>query len=179
MKGMNPAEAIQLFSWHAFNRNEPDQCWRELTNAIVPYTRGIPSALVKLGADLFSERMSYRQSEVDGENKQEGLECTLARNMLKEMFRQGRECNVETSRLGTSLEQIMREYMEPQDMNVQEECFEEEREDDDFKHKQLETEEVYEEESEDLMTFAGTMALLFQASAFIFSVSFIFYFRQN
>ncbi|XP_030957251.1 TMV resistance protein N-like [Quercus lobata] len=180
MKGMNPAEAVRLFSWHAFKRNEPeDQCSRELTNAIVTYTKGIPSVLVKLGTDLFSERMSYRQSEVDGENKQVGLKCTPAQNMPKEMFKQGRECNVETRRLGTSSEQILREHMEPLDMNVQEECFEVEREDDDFKHKQLETEEVYEEESEDLVTFPGSMALLFQASALIISVSLIFYFRQN
>ena len=60
--------------------------------------------------------------------------------------------------------------------NVQEECFEVEREDDDFKLKQLETEELYEEESEDLVTFPRTMALLFQASTFIISVSLIFYF---
>ena len=178
MKGMNLAEAVQLFSWHAFKRNEPeDQCSRELTNAIVTYTKGIPSVLVKLGTNLFSERMSCRQSEVDGENKQVGLKCTLARNMPKEMFKQGRECNVETRRLDTSSEQILRQHMEPLDMNVQEECFEVEREDDDFKHKQLETEEVYEEESEDLMTFP--VALLFQASAFIISVSLIFYLRQN
>ena len=177
MKGMNLAEAVQLFSWHAFKRNEPeDQCSRELTNAIVTYTKGIPSVLVKLGTDLFSERMSYRQSEVDGENKQVGLKCTPAQNMPKEMFKQGREFNVETRRLGTSMEQILREYMEPLDMNVQEECFEVEREDDDFNFKQLETEEVYEEESEDLVTFPRTMALSFQASAFIISVSLIFYF---
>nr|XP_023890990.1 TMV resistance protein N-like [Quercus suber] len=137
MKGMNLAEAVQLFSWHAFKRNEPDQCSRELTNAIVTSTKGIPSVLVKLGTDLFSERMSYRQSEVDGENTQVGLKCTLARNTPKEMFKQGRECNVETRRLGTSSE-----HMEPLDMNVQEECFEVEREDDDFKHKKLETEEA-------------------------------------
>ncbi|XP_023873099.2 disease resistance protein RPV1-like [Quercus suber] len=176
MKGMKEVEAVQLFSWHAFKRNEPDQCSRELTNAIVTYTKGIPSVLVKLGTDLFSERMNYQQSEVDGENKQVGLKCTPAWNMLKEMFKQGREFNVETRRLGMSLEQILREYMEPLDMNVQEECFEVERKDDDFKLKQLETEEGHEEESEDPKTFPRTMALLFQAFAFIISVSLIFYF---
>ena len=131
MKGMYPAEAVQLFSWHAYKRNEPeDQHTRKFTNDVVTSTKRIPSVLVKLGTSTFLERMSYRQS--------------------------------------------LREHMEPLDMNVQEECFEVEREDDDFKHKQLETEEVYKEESEDL-----TMASLFQASAFIISVSLIFYFRQN
>ena len=65
MKAMDPIEALQLLSWHAFERNEPHQYSRELTNAVLSYTKGIPSALVKLGSVLSSKYVSYQHCEVD------------------------------------------------------------------------------------------------------------------
>ena len=63
MKAIDPTEALELLSLHAFKRNEPHQYSRELTNAILSYTKGIPSALVKLGSVLSSKYVSYQHCE--------------------------------------------------------------------------------------------------------------------
>ncbi|XP_075658800.1 disease resistance protein Roq1-like [Castanea sativa] len=99
MKAMDPTEALQLFSLHAFKRNEPHQYSRELTNAIVSYTKGIPSALVKLGSVLSSKYVSYQHCEVDGENKQVGEMRTLVQKKLNKMFKCGQWGADSTGRL--------------------------------------------------------------------------------
>ena len=107
---MDPIEAVQLFSWHAFKRNEPHQYSRELTNAIVSYTKGIPSALVKLGSVLSSKYVSYQHCEVDGENKQVGEMRNLVWKKLNKMFKPGQWGADSTGRLDKTLKHISGYY---------------------------------------------------------------------
>ena len=146
MKAMDPIEALQLLSWHAFERNEPHQYSRELTNAVLSYTKGIPSALVKLGSVLSSKYVSYQHCEVDGENKQVGEMRTLVRKKLNKIFKRGQWGADSTGRLDKTLEQILREAMD--DMSIQEKFSEVEREDDDSLEKEEESENSSESQEE-------------------------------
>ena len=131
---------------HAFKRNEPHQYSRELTNAILSYTKGIPSALVKLGSVLSSKYVSYQHCEVDGENKQIGEMRTLVRKKLNKMFKRGQWGADSTGRLDKTLVQILREAMD--DMSIQEKFPEVEREDDDSLEKEEESENSSESQEE-------------------------------
>jgi hypothetical protein len=46
-------EAIELFSKHAFGRNKPNEGYLELANQFIWYAKGLPLALVVMGADLY------------------------------------------------------------------------------------------------------------------------------
>jgi hypothetical protein len=46
-------EAIELFSEHAFGRNKPNEGYLELANQFIWYAKGLPLALVVMGADLY------------------------------------------------------------------------------------------------------------------------------
>ncbi|XP_024990462.1 TMV resistance protein N-like, partial [Cynara cardunculus var. scolymus] len=52
VKELNDDESMRLFSWHAFQKPEPLENYRVLSNGIVHYTRGLPLALEVLGASL-------------------------------------------------------------------------------------------------------------------------------
>ncbi|KAG6628011.1 hypothetical protein CIPAW_15G170100 [Carya illinoinensis] len=58
MKGLNQNDAIQLFCWHAFKREIPDDGFGEFVERIVNYVERLPLALTVLGSDLYgrSER---------------------------------------------------------------------------------------------------------------------------
>ncbi len=46
-------EAIELFSEHAFGRNKPNEGYLEFANQFIWYAKGLPLALVVMGADLY------------------------------------------------------------------------------------------------------------------------------
>ncbi|XP_059450982.1 disease resistance protein RPV1-like [Corylus avellana] len=50
-------EALQLFSYHAFNRDSPDDGYVEVTNDVINYAGGLPLALVVLGSALKGEEV--------------------------------------------------------------------------------------------------------------------------
>ncbi|XP_040998242.1 disease resistance protein RUN1-like [Juglans microcarpa x Juglans regia] len=50
--GLDDNQAIQLFSWHAFERGNPIESYVELTKAIMGYAKGLPLALKVLGSYL-------------------------------------------------------------------------------------------------------------------------------
>ncbi|KAM5575342.1 hypothetical protein ABKV19_014347 [Rosa sericea] len=50
---MNEAEALELFSWHAFHSPCPDSEFLKLTSKVVTYCKGLPLALEVLGSFLF------------------------------------------------------------------------------------------------------------------------------
>ena len=48
-------ESFQLFSWHAFGKDHPDENYVELTNEVVYYAKGLPLLLKVLGSSLFGK----------------------------------------------------------------------------------------------------------------------------
>ncbi|XP_059429066.1 TMV resistance protein N-like [Corylus avellana] len=52
-------EALRLFSWHAFNKDKPDDDYVEITKDAISYTRGLPLALTVLGSALKGEDIEY------------------------------------------------------------------------------------------------------------------------
>ena len=52
VKELNEYEAIELFNKHAFESNEPNGDYLELVHKVIHYAKGLPLALVVMGADL-------------------------------------------------------------------------------------------------------------------------------
>ncbi|XP_019155490.1 PREDICTED: TMV resistance protein N-like isoform X2 [Ipomoea nil] len=56
-------EAIQLFSWHAFNKGIPKKGFEELSESVVSYATGLPLALKVLGSFLYGlESAAWRST---------------------------------------------------------------------------------------------------------------------
>ncbi|XP_042965051.1 disease resistance protein RPV1-like [Carya illinoinensis] len=55
-------QSIQLFSWHAFIRDKPDESYVELTKCIIGYAKGLPLALTVLGSALRGRRIQEWES---------------------------------------------------------------------------------------------------------------------
>ena len=53
VKGLNEFEAIKLFSEHAFRSNKTNGDYLELMHEVIHYAKGLPLALVVMGADLY------------------------------------------------------------------------------------------------------------------------------
>ncbi|KAJ4826735.1 hypothetical protein Tsubulata_032755, partial [Turnera subulata] len=53
---MNVAEALELFSWHAFGKSYPKPDFLEWSKEIVRYCQGLPLALEVLGGVLFRQK---------------------------------------------------------------------------------------------------------------------------
>jgi hypothetical protein len=65
MKELGHYEALQLFSWHAFNTQKPDDDYGKVTNDVVDYVGGLPLALRKLGSALKGRDILYWKSKLD------------------------------------------------------------------------------------------------------------------
>nr|AFP55556.1 TIR-NBS-LRR [Rosa rugosa] len=52
LKGLNENEALQLFSWKAFRKHEPEEDYAEQSKSFVKYAGGLPLALKTLGSFL-------------------------------------------------------------------------------------------------------------------------------
>jgi hypothetical protein len=65
MKELSHYKAFQLFSWHAFNTQNPDDDYRRVTNDVVHYTGGLPLALTKLGSILKGRDIPYWKSKLE------------------------------------------------------------------------------------------------------------------
>ncbi|KAG6673416.1 hypothetical protein I3842_16G110800 [Carya illinoinensis] len=59
VQGLDDNQAVQLFSWHAFKRDKPDECFVAHTKRIIGYAKGLPLALTVLGSDLHGRRIEY------------------------------------------------------------------------------------------------------------------------
>ncbi|KAL6127473.1 hypothetical protein ACLB2K_070838 [Fragaria x ananassa] len=53
LKTLNENEALKLFSWKAFRKDEPDQDYAEQSKSFVRYAGGLPLALKTLGSFLY------------------------------------------------------------------------------------------------------------------------------
>ncbi|XP_059665519.1 disease resistance protein RUN1-like isoform X2 [Cornus florida] len=62
---LNNDEALQLFSWHAFTNNHPLEDYRELSESVVNYAKGLPLALQVLGSFLFKRSIKEWEYELD------------------------------------------------------------------------------------------------------------------
>ena len=52
VKELDKDEALELFCMHAVQRNKPKEDYSELENQVIHYAKGLPLALVIMGADL-------------------------------------------------------------------------------------------------------------------------------
>nr|AFP55562.1 TIR-NBS-LRR [Rosa rugosa] len=57
LKGLNKDEALQLFSWKAFRKCEPEEDYAELCKSFVTYAGGLPLALKTLGSFLYKRSL--------------------------------------------------------------------------------------------------------------------------
>ena len=62
---LDECEAIELFSEHAFRENKPNEDYSELTNQVIRYAKGLPLALVVMGADLYGRNKLEWKSALD------------------------------------------------------------------------------------------------------------------
>ncbi|KAG6655889.1 hypothetical protein CIPAW_05G247400 [Carya illinoinensis] len=65
-KALDDPEALQLFTWHAFNRDRPDHPdYAELAKDAARYAGGLPLALTVLGSTLKGKDIPYWKSKLD------------------------------------------------------------------------------------------------------------------
>ena len=67
--GLDDEEALELFSWKAFEKPCPEEGYLELSKAFVEYAKGLPIALAVLGSSLFDKPKDAWESS---RNKLEG-----------------------------------------------------------------------------------------------------------
>ncbi|KAL9344337.1 hypothetical protein Peur_062012 [Populus x canadensis] len=65
IKELEPDEALQLFSWHAFKDTKPAEDYIELSKKAVGYCGGLPLALKVIGALLYRENRGRWEREID------------------------------------------------------------------------------------------------------------------
>ncbi|KAL0005851.1 hypothetical protein SO802_013412 [Lithocarpus litseifolius] len=65
VKGLDQDEALELLSMHAFQSNKPKEDYLELANRVIKYAKGLPLALVIMGADLNGRTKHQWRSAVD------------------------------------------------------------------------------------------------------------------
>jgi hypothetical protein len=65
IKELEPDEALQLFSWHAFKDTKPAEDYIELSKKAVDYCGGLPLALEVIGALLYGKEKHRWESEID------------------------------------------------------------------------------------------------------------------
>ncbi|CAN6584567.1 unnamed protein product [Malus baccata var. baccata] len=62
---MNEKEALELFSWHAFENYCPIEEYHELSKKVVSYCRGLPLALEVLGSFLIDRSLAEWESQLE------------------------------------------------------------------------------------------------------------------
>ena len=65
VKELNQGEALELFSRHAFQSKEPIEDYSELANQVIQYAKGLPLALVVMGANLSGRTKLEWKSAID------------------------------------------------------------------------------------------------------------------
>ncbi|XP_075637609.1 disease resistance protein Roq1-like [Castanea sativa] len=80
VEGLAENEAIELFSKHAFESHEPNEDYLTLANRVVRYAKGLPLALVVMGADLYEKTKPEWESAL---NKYEKIPNRDIQKILK------------------------------------------------------------------------------------------------
>ncbi|KAF3969678.1 hypothetical protein CMV_006539 [Castanea mollissima] len=65
VKELDQDEALELFSMHAFQSNKPKDDYLELADRVIQYAKGLPLALVIIGADLYGRSKLEWRSAVE------------------------------------------------------------------------------------------------------------------
>ncbi|XP_040996292.1 disease resistance protein RPV1-like isoform X2 [Juglans microcarpa x Juglans regia] len=65
MTGLNHDDAFELFCWHAFKRNKPDDGYGEFVEQIINYAGSLPLVLTVLGSDLYGRSKKEWESALD------------------------------------------------------------------------------------------------------------------
>ncbi|KAG6676522.1 hypothetical protein I3842_15G156200 [Carya illinoinensis] len=65
VKRLDHNEALELFSWHAFEEDKPIEDYVELSNQVIQYAEGLPLALTVLGSDLRGQSINQWRSVLD------------------------------------------------------------------------------------------------------------------
>ena len=65
IKELDQDEALELFSMHAFLSNKPKDDYLELADRVIQYAKGLPLALVIIGADLYGRTKPEWRSAVE------------------------------------------------------------------------------------------------------------------
>ncbi|XP_075084644.1 TMV resistance protein N-like [Nicotiana tabacum] len=63
--GLADREAMQLFSQHAFRKEDPDECFKELSLEVVNYAKGLPLALKVWGSLLHNLGLTEWKSAIE------------------------------------------------------------------------------------------------------------------
>ncbi|TQD73142.1 hypothetical protein C1H46_041326 [Malus baccata] len=69
VQGLNDAEALKLFSLHAFKKDQPEEDFLELSKYFINYASGLPLALIIFGSALFKRGLDAWISERDSLSK--------------------------------------------------------------------------------------------------------------
>ncbi|KAF5451959.1 hypothetical protein F2P56_027009 [Juglans regia] len=64
MNKLDPKDALKLFSWHAFKRDQPDNGFLELTKLALQYAGGLLLALSVVGSNLRGRDVPYWRSQL-------------------------------------------------------------------------------------------------------------------
>ncbi|KAG6625137.1 disease resistance protein RUN1-like [Carya illinoinensis] len=62
VRGLDNCQAIRLFSWHAFKKEEPIESYVKFTQCIIGYAKGLPLALEVLGSYLYGRNLQEWES---------------------------------------------------------------------------------------------------------------------
>ena len=76
-------ESLELFSWHAFRRREPEAAYRQLSMQFIKYANGLPLALKVLGSLLRGRNHYEWQCELQ---QYEVIPAEGIQNILKKSF---------------------------------------------------------------------------------------------
>ena len=77
VKELDENESIELLSKHAFRSNKPNESYLKLVNQVIRYAKGLPLALVVMGADL------YGRTELEWESALNKYENIPSRGIQK------------------------------------------------------------------------------------------------
>ncbi|VVA19803.1 Hypothetical predicted protein [Prunus dulcis] len=64
-QAMDEKEALEFFSWHAFERRYPDQEYLDLSKRVIRYCQGLPLALRVVGSFLIKRSIAEWESQLE------------------------------------------------------------------------------------------------------------------
>ncbi|KAJ7975478.1 Disease resistance-like protein [Quillaja saponaria] len=65
VKELNDLEAHELLTWNAFQRNEPNAGYADVSSRVVQYAKGLPLALKVIGSDLIGKTVDEWEHALD------------------------------------------------------------------------------------------------------------------
>ncbi|KAJ7951593.1 putative disease resistance protein (TIR-NBS-LRR class) [Quillaja saponaria] len=77
-KKLRVREALELFSYHAFKRKQPESKYMEISKKVLSYAKGIPLFLGHLGSNLASLEPEKWEDELKNRKKIEGINNVLS-----------------------------------------------------------------------------------------------------